>query len=905
MPYNADHEWYDEPEYRWRLDANGNWLAPDGSLSDVVTAFASDPDYVRTILGATYGEMTNPTAQTQYTGAEVNIYNQAINTLANAGVDVTSVVNDPLFQSNAQDQLSYNYTDILNADSPTHSPANKIAQTIALAGLGAVAGPAIFGGAGEGALTSASEIASPLASVPADIPLPVEPTPVLPVEAPIPQPSPLETVSPPSVNTASQQALDDLIAKQQMLYPTIGNTTIGLPQVGNSVLQGAGKGAVTSALGDLAQNKPITLQDVATGALTGGVGGGAGNLATQFGGGAIGAGIAGGATGSATGALINGGDVGSSALKGALTGGISGATNDLLKGLPDPVVGAGKSIANGLTNAIISGNTNNLGTNLVTNALGSAGLTAVNGVIPPLSSIFPTKEPTPDYTNDVPYSPNGASQPLADTQTTSPLNTLSGGELKADPYTFSPLPEYPTFNPVASAPTGTTTQDTVLPNQSPLSTANDLNGTVSMLNPDGTPINAESAPTPEENYNQAIKSGYSPEEASLMTGYTPPSDNPIDFNLINNQTDSGGNNNSSSDNNTININTVGSNGSGTVSSGSNGGGGNGGSSSGGGNGNDSGVTQAIADLNTAQQKQVIEQVAQGKELTQAINDVQKNLTNSIDETQASNAIVINGINKNIGTLQSSVDSTNANNALSSLYNSQYKQPTETKTSKASTPSSLYTGDLLKNTNILQKLKGMYPQLNQVNPKILEKLGYPTESPLQSHTDSMGLTQANPYEHLLSQGEATPYKEGGHVPEFITGHTGHYADGKGDGQSDDIKALLNEGDYVMDAEAVAQLGNGSSKAGKSVLEQFRTSVPHKTGTSTGKVPAMIADGEYVLPSSFVSSLGKGDGDKGAKMLDKMRHALREHKRSAPLNKIPPPSKSPLEYLKDGSKMKETR
>jgi hypothetical protein len=219
-----------------------------------------------------------------------------------------------------------------------------------------------------------------------------------------------------------------------------------------------------------------------------------------------------------------------------------------------------------------------------------------------------------------------------------------------------------------------------------------------------------------------------------------------------------------------------------------------------------------------------------------------------------------------------------------------------------TAGNLFTGNPLKNTDILQKLKGMYPQLNQVNPQILNKLGYPSESPLQNQ--STQVAQANPYEHLLNQDE-TGFKDGGHVPEFITGHTGHYADGKGDGQSDDIKALLNEGDYVMDAEAVAQLGNGSSKAGKSVLEQFRKSIPQNNHKVGGKVPAMIADGEYVLPSSFVSSLGKGDGNKGAKMLDNMRHALRDHKRSAPLNKIPPPSKSPLEYLKAGSKMKETR
>jgi hypothetical protein len=71
-------------------------------------------------------------------------------------------------------------------------------------------------------------------------------------------------------------------------------------------------------------------------------------------------------------------------------------------------------------------------------------------------------------------------------------------------------------------------------------------------------------------------------------------------------------------------------------------------------------------------------------------------------------------------------------------------------------------------------------------------------------------------------------------------------GPGDGQSDDIPAMLADGEYVFDADTVAQLGNGSTKA-------------------------------------------------GSKILDRFREELRAHKRSAPVNKIPPPAKSPLAYL----------
>lgn len=136
---------------------------------------------------------------------------------------------------------------------------------------------------------------------------------------------------------------------------------------------------------------------------------------------------------------------------------------------------------------------------------------------------------------------------------------------------------------------------------------------------------------------------------------------------------------------------------------------------------------------------------------------------------------------------------------------------------------------------------------------------------------------------------------GHNPEFITGLTGFYADGRGTGQSDDIPALLHDGDYVMDAETVSALGDGSSKAGREVLDGFRNKIPHSKAAGGRVVPAKIADGEYVFPESFVTSLGSGDNKRGAKILDGLREKLRAHKRAAPLGKIPPKAKSPLEYI----------
>jgi hypothetical protein len=58
-------------------------------------------------------------------------------------------------------------------------------------------------------------------------------------------------------------------------------------------------------------------------------------------------------------------------------------------------------------------------------------------------------------------------------------------------------------------------------------------------------------------------------------------------------------------------------------------------------------------------------------------------------------------------------------------------------------------------------------------------------------------------------------------------------GPGDGRSDDIPAVLSDGEYVMDAETVALLGNGSNKAGAAKLDQFRANVRKHKGKELAK------------------------------------------------------------------------
>jgi hypothetical protein len=48
-------------------------------------------------------------------------------------------------------------------------------------------------------------------------------------------------------------------------------------------------------------------------------------------------------------------------------------------------------------------------------------------------------------------------------------------------------------------------------------------------------------------------------------------------------------------------------------------------------------------------------------------------------------------------------------------------------------------------------------------------------------------------------------------------------GPGSGRSDDIPAMLSDGEYVMDAETVALLGDGSPQEGADRLDKFRKNV----------------------------------------------------------------------------------
>ena len=69
-----------------------------------------------------------------------------------------------------------------------------------------------------------------------------------------------------------------------------------------------------------------------------------------------------------------------------------------------------------------------------------------------------------------------------------------------------------------------------------------------------------------------------------------------------------------------------------------------------------------------------------------------------------------------------------------------------------------------------------------------------------------------------------------------------------------------------------------------------------GGQEDDIPARLSAGEYVMDADVVAALGDGNPEAGARKLDKMRENIRTHKRSASAKKIPPKAKKPEQYLK---------
>jgi hypothetical protein len=111
----------------------------------------------------------------------------------------------------------------------------------------------------------------------------------------------------------------------------------------------------------------------------------------------------------------------------------------------------------------------------------------------------------------------------------------------------------------------------------------------------------------------------------------------------------------------------------------------------------------------------------------------------------------------------------------------------------------------------------------------------------------GLTKAQlnyilsgmPGNSIQTKAEGGPVE--GHNPTFyseggLSAMDNRYVEGDGDGTSDSIAAMLADGEFVIPADVVADLGNGSNEAGASILNQLLISIRQdRHPGSDGKLP----------------------------------------------------------------------
>lgn len=120
------------------------------------------------------------------------------------------------------------------------------------------------------------------------------------------------------------------------------------------------------------------------------------------------------------------------------------------------------------------------------------------------------------------------------------------------------------------------------------------------------------------------------------------------------------------------------------------------------------------------------------------------------------------------------------------------------------------------------------------------------------------------------------------------------------QADANRANMSLGDYM--ARNWNKVFGGQYNAGVAAAEGGALSniARFAQGAGSGRddtIDAKLSDGEYVIDAETVALLGDGSGKRGAQLLDRMREQIRKQKGKAlAKGKISPNAKSPLAYIK---------
>ncbi len=87
--------------------------------------------------------------------------------------------------------------------------------------------------------------------------------------------------------------------------------------------------------------------------------------------------------------------------------------------------------------------------------------------------------------------------------------------------------------------------------------------------------------------------------------------------------------------------------------------------------------------------------------------------------------------------------------------------------------------------------------------------------------------------FATQGEEDYYRQNMDALRVASREGGHMYRGKGSGRDDNIEAMLSDGEYVMDAETVSMLGDGSTDEGARRLDEMRVKLRKHKGRNLNK------------------------------------------------------------------------
>jgi hypothetical protein len=139
----------------------------------------------------------------------------------------------------------------------------------------------------------------------------------------------------------------------------------------------------------------------------------------------------------------------------------------------------------------------------------------------------------------------------------------------------------------------------------------------------------------------------------------------------------------------------------------------------------------------------------------------------------------------------------------------------------------------------------------------------------------------------------------HGIEGILGLLGGLGQGAGeDTMEPSMPGLFDPSDASAGAEPMPQFAHGGYGGGGGALGRARSYVPsHGQGDGrSDHVDAKLSPNEYVMDAETVALLGNGSPDAGARRLDGMRANLRKHKAGAlSQGKFSADAKAPESYL----------